>query len=53
VLFSGLVPRIVWISVGGAFFFGSYEAARKALLPKFEALSEGDKASEEGRRAKS
>lgn len=32
-LMSGLVPRVVWISVGGAVFFGAYEAARKALFP--------------------
>ena len=24
-LFSGIVPRVVWISVGGSFFFGVYE----------------------------
>ena len=24
-LFAGLVPRVTWISVGGAVFFGVYE----------------------------
>jgi solute carrier family 25 (mitochondrial S-adenosylmethionine transporter), member 26 len=52
VLFSGIVPRVVWISVGGAFFFGSYEAARKALLPKFSDLSENDKMTEKSAQAK-
>ena len=34
-LFSGIAPRVVWISVGGAVFFGAYEATRKVLLPVF------------------
>lgn len=34
-LFSGIAPRVVWISVGGAVFFGAYEATRKALFPAF------------------
>lgn len=41
-LLSGIAPRVLWISAGGAIFFGSYEAARKALLPKFSGLSEAD-----------
>lgn len=41
-LFSGIVPRVIWISAGGAIFFGSYELARKHLLPKFIGLSLGD-----------
>lgn len=45
-LFSGIAPRVVWISVGGAVFFGSYEAARKALLPHFSALSNEDREAE-------
>lgn len=32
-LFSGLVPRVFWISVGGFVFFGSFEGA-KGLLTK-------------------
>ena len=31
VLFSGVVPRVIWISLGGAVFLGVYEAAKKAL----------------------
>ncbi|KAK4054261.1 S-adenosylmethionine transporter [Microbotryomycetes sp. JL201] len=31
VLFSGVVPRVVWISAGGAVFLGVYEAAKKFL----------------------
>lgn len=44
-LFSGIVPRVIWISAGGAIFFGSYEMARKHLLPKFAELSQHDVAS--------
>lgn len=32
-LMSGVVPRVIWISLGGAVFFGAYEAAKKVLLP--------------------
>lgn len=35
-LFSGIGPRVVWISVGGALFFGAYEATKAALFPSFE-----------------
>jgi solute carrier family 25 (mitochondrial S-adenosylmethionine transporter), member 26 len=31
-LFSGAVPRVAWISVGGSLFFGVYEFARKELI---------------------
>jgi hypothetical protein len=27
-LFSGIVPRVFWISVGGFVFFGSFEAVK-------------------------
>jgi hypothetical protein len=27
-LFSGLLPRVLWIGLGGFVFFGSFEAAR-------------------------
>ena len=27
--FLGVAPRVAWISVGGAVFFGSYEAAKE------------------------
>ena len=31
VLLSGVVPRVIWISLGGAVFLGVYEAAKKGL----------------------
>lgn len=31
VLFSGVVPRVLWISLGGAVFLGVYEAAKQGL----------------------
>lgn len=34
-LFSGIAPRVMWISIGGAVFFGAYEASRKVFLPVF------------------
>jgi solute carrier family 25 S-adenosylmethionine transporter 26 len=30
-LFAGVVPRVMWITIGGGIFFGVYEEA-KALL---------------------
>lgn len=30
-LFSGIVPRVTWISVGGAIFIGSFEEFRRRL----------------------
>ena len=35
-LFAGLGPRVAWISLGGAMFFGAYEYVKKELaaLPK-------------------
>ncbi len=30
-LFSGVVPRVAWISVGGAVFFGSYEYSKQFI----------------------
>lgn len=30
-LFAGVVPRVVWISAGGAVFLGVYEWSKKAL----------------------
>lgn len=32
-LMSGVAPRVLWISLGGAIFFGAYEAAKKKLTP--------------------
>lgn len=31
VLFAGVQPRVLWISIGGFFFFGSYEKAKSLL----------------------
>ena len=33
-LFCGVIPRMIWISLGGAIFFGGYEATRKMLEPR-------------------
>ena len=30
-LFSGIIPRVIWIGVGGGVFFGAYEASTKAI----------------------
>lgn len=32
VLFAGVQPRVLWISIGGFFFFGSYEKAKTILM---------------------
>ena len=32
-LLSGIVPRVFWISIGGAFFLGGYQAAERQLRP--------------------
>ncbi|BGP17097.1 hypothetical protein JCM10213_003876 [Rhodosporidiobolus nylandii] len=39
-LFRGWVPRVLWISGGGAVFLGVYEAAKKALSPPSPVLEE-------------
>ncbi|GJD09172.1 Putative mitochondrial carrier protein PET8 [Galdieria sulphuraria] len=31
-LFSGIVPRVLWIGLGGAIFFGSFETCKQWLL---------------------
>jgi len=31
-LFSGVSPRVTWISIGGFVFFGSFEATKKLVL---------------------
>ena len=31
-LYRGVVPRVIWISVGGAIFFGAYEHSRKWFI---------------------
>ncbi len=30
-LFAGVVPRVTWISLGGAIFLGMYEKVHKVL----------------------
>jgi len=30
-LFSGIQPRVMWISLGGFIFFGCYEKTKKVL----------------------
>ena len=32
IFFSGVGPRVTWISIGGFFFFGAYEQAKSVLL---------------------
>ena len=32
-LLSGIQPRVMWISIGGFVFFGSYEGFRSVLMP--------------------
>ena len=34
-MFSGISPRVFWISIGGFFFFGAYEGARSVVDPMF------------------
>ncbi|PXF40310.1 putative S-adenosylmethionine carrier 2, chloroplastic [Gracilariopsis chorda] len=33
-LMAGVIPRVMWISLGGAVFFGAFEAAKKVLTPE-------------------
>jgi len=33
-LFSGIVPRVFWISIGGAVFLGAYEQAKTSLIDR-------------------
>lgn len=30
-MFAGVVPRVMWITIGGAIFFGSYDLATKII----------------------
>lgn len=32
VLFSGCAPRVVWMTIGGVFYFGAYESVKHLLL---------------------
>ena len=31
-LWKGVVPRVIWLSLGGAVFLGVYEAAKGAMV---------------------
>ena len=33
VLFSGVVPRTCWMSIGGAIFLGSYDLFKNVFIP--------------------
>jgi solute carrier family 25 S-adenosylmethionine transporter 26 len=39
-LFRGIVPRVLWISGGGAVFLGVYEQGKKLLGGELEVLVE-------------
>ncbi|GAA5830397.1 hypothetical protein JCM5353_002429 [Sporobolomyces roseus] len=41
-LFKGIVPRVIWISLGGAVFLGVYEQGKKLLGGEQEVLIERD-----------
>lgn len=32
-LWSGIQPRVMWISIGGFVFFGAYETSKKLVGP--------------------
>ena len=34
-LFSGIIPRMIWLSIGGFVFLGAYDKARTVLLEIF------------------
>ena len=38
-LFAGIGPRVMWITLGGFIFFGTYEGARTAVMQYFLPLS--------------
>lgn len=31
-IFAGFIPRIMWITIGGAIFFGCYDLATRILI---------------------
>lgn len=35
-MFAGFVPRVMWITLGGAIFFGSYDLSTKVVKPFLE-----------------
>lgn len=36
-LFVGVAPRILWITIGGALFFGSYDLTTKTIGKQLQA----------------
>lgn len=30
-LFAGIIPRVLWITIGGSLFFGSYDLATRMI----------------------
>ena len=42
-LFSGVVPRVMWISIGGFVFFGAYEGVKKRLDNKWGSTEDSDR----------
>lgn len=47
-LWAGVVPRVTWISIGGAVFFGTYEQAKRFLVNRFGGLQQ-DAEGEQGK----
>lgn len=35
-LFAGVVPRVLWITIGGAIFFGSYDLSTKIMTKQIQ-----------------
>lgn len=35
-LFAGFIPRIMWITIGGAIFFGCYDLATSFFNKRFD-----------------
>jgi hypothetical protein len=40
-LFAGVRPRVLWISLGGAIFIGSFEELRRRLAPHLASTAGG------------
>lgn len=34
-VFAGFIPRVMWITIGGAIFFGTYDLATKIVTKQF------------------
>ncbi len=41
-LFAGIVPRVMWISLGGAIFFGVYEESKRLARGALGVVLEDD-----------